>query len=109
MYAGHLRHRFDSAQVASHASAASTPHSTAGPLLASSPDRPASNDGGSSGIVPGGAVVDVTTGAGAAGPSNAATTMSRCRALKRGWHVVNVSRLSGVGSSTDTSRGRTIF
>src|SRR5581483_435595 len=46
-------------------------------------------------------------GAGAAGPTRSDTTTNRSDALNRGLQVVRVSRLSVVGSSTDTSLGRT--
>src|SRR5580704_5708701 len=50
-----------------------------------------------------------TNGCGSTGPMRRDTTTRRCEALKRGVHVVRVRRLSGVGSSTDTSEGSTVW
>src|SRR2546423_9748708 len=48
-------------------------------------------------------------GRGSAFPSRLAMITRRCEAVKRGWHVVRVRRLSGVGLSTDESSGPTTF
>src|SRR3954447_7843209 len=76
-----------------------------------SPARP----GDSTGRVVGGVAgvpaetggVAVVGGVGAGVPFNTADTTSRCLALKRGLHVVSVSRASVVGATTDRSLGFT--
>src|SRR4051812_15759750 len=92
---------------------ASSPHRMAGPRALASPARPGSLSPGSA-VTTGFEPPPSATGGGAAegaarvwlGPSTAWTT-SRCDAVNRGVQVVRVSRLSGVGSTTDTSLGLT--
>src|SRR5439155_8138386 len=118
-YAGQRRHIRASVQVAASTARQASPHRKAGLRASCTPDRPACSDGSPDEptvAVAAGAVAvtvgvsaGVDAGAGALGPASRATTMSRWAALYLGVHVVSVSRLSGVASSTDTSFGATIF
>src|SRR5436309_2930905 len=100
-YAGQRRHLRARYHAPKNTAAASTPHSMAGALADCVPERPAL---ASTFVVMGGG-----GGASVAGPMRRETTMRRWAALKRGVHVVSVSRLSGVGLSTATSLGLTFI